>query len=734
MLLRGRCVKPRWIFVIVLVVFIAAIWVLWMFHVNTELAPIRVSAPKPIAQVDAPQPALDAVAKPDSVRERVHSEAARDEHSDATTISSSAKRLKVLVIDAATRAPLPGMRVEMHLGPAEQHLSDEDAKWLESEHSTGADGRVDYPRDVEGAVDVRAYDPDETLGSAVRSISSFADLHEDEITLELSPRNDVVFWMRIVDQNTHTPIAGAHDTRFASLSPVDPTHRFKTDASGLLFVRGPAWTSQPVQLDVPDHSMVFVQPVTGHEVPEKALEIEVWHSATVRALVLDMKGAPAVNARIQLETEPFRLWRPDPTLGWSAFTFPDWTRITDDAGRATFVDLPANVPVRVEVQSNPRWSPGTPLTLTPGETRDVLWNLRTGCRVGGRVIDHAGVPVARCEVWALKANMTNAIYFEAEAYGAPQHTARTDEQGRFTFPAVGAGKWWIGPGRVKQRAEGLVDDLAPFAQVVAIAETQTDAEVDLLVDRGLFVTGHVLAPAGKQVGKGVVVAQDMTRGGVMRTTWNEDGSFRTGPFMDCKLSVYAQSYSGLTDSETVEMQAGQSDVVLRLNLGASLSGRVVDEKGDPVGCRVLSGLRDEFGHSQQTIAEVPAGEEFEFTGLDAGTYDLAATTGDGKVGTLEALEVAEGTARHDLILRVVQGGRVRVRYEGSQDSGTVEVLVNGVPVSEGSIERGQATTFTAPAGKVLVRVQTWGADPIRERTVTVDVGVTTDVVIDYGAH
>jgi hypothetical protein len=114
-------------------------------------------------------------------------------------------------------------------------------------------------------------------------------------------------------------------------------------------------------------------------------------------------------------------------------------------------------------------------------------------------------------------------------------------------------------------------------------------------------------------------------------------------------------------------------------------------------------------------------------------YDIAATTSDGKVGTLVGLDLAEGASRRDLVVRVTQGGRVRVRYEGSKDEGRAEVLVNDVPVSSGRIERGKAVTFTAPAGKVLVRVETWGPDPIRERTVSVDVGVTTDVVVDYGA-
>jgi hypothetical protein len=161
---------------------------------------------------------------------------------------------------------------------------------------------------------------------------------------------------------------------------------------------------------------------------------------------------------------------------------------------------------------------------------------------------------------------------------------------------------------------------------------------------------------------------------------------------------------------------------------------VVDEKGEPVACKVLASKRTDLGYDNLHYAGLSPGEEFEFTGLETGVYSIAATTSDGKIGWLEDIDASEGGSRRDLMVRVVQGGRLRVSYEGSKDRGGVDVIVNGMPVSGGLVERGRPTIFTAPVGKVLVRVDTWGPDPIRERTVDVDVGVTTDVVIDYGAH
>lgn len=298
---------------------------------------------------------------------------------------------------------------------------------------------------------------------------------------------------------------------------------------------------------------------------------------------------------------------------------------------------------------------------------------------------------------------------------------------------MGAGQWKLGPGRVARGSPDVVDDVAPLGQVIGIAGAQTDAEIDLHVTRGLFVKGRVEPPPGRSVGAGFVIAADVERGLRMFQTWNVDGTFIVGPCVDGRFDLTAESHSGLGSSETVRVKPGQSDVVLRLHAGGSIEGRVLDGLGTSVGCVVVAGRREEFGSSLQ-YSEVPAGEPFRFTGLVAGVFDLAASTNDGRAGVLEGIDVADGAKLEGLVLRVIPAGSVRVRYEGPDRSAHADVLQHDVTVSGGHLDRGLPIVYTAPAGPVLVRVETSESNHILERTVTVDVGNTTEVVFDERPH
>jgi hypothetical protein len=276
-------------------------------------------------------------------------------------------------------------------------------------------------------------------------------------------------------------------------------------------------------------------------------------------------------------------------------------------------------------------------------------------------------------------------------------------------------------------------DTAPFAQILQIVAGQADSDLVIHVDRGLFVSGRVLAPAGAQLGEGFVVLDDHARALAVFEPWNADGTFVIGPLLSGTVTLTANSHSGHAQSEGVVAEAGQKNVVLQLRSGGSISGRVLDEEGRPVESSiVLSGHGAGADGMQTSVVE--SNKEFEFAGLDPGLFGLVAWTVDGRAAVLDDIDVAAGSAVKGVELHVVPAGHVRIRYVGPDRNGFVEVTRGSIQVASGGFARDVPTVLVAPPGMVRIRLLTSETHHILERTVEVKVGETSEVTIDEGAH
>jgi hypothetical protein len=647
--------------------------------------------------------------------------------------------VRILVVDRATRAPLPGMSVQITGGPIVlvADPSSSTLSWTGPILRTDATGHAEVERDAHSRdVHVRAWDPFGDKGSAIRELLLPHEIGDEDIVLELSPANDLDFWVRVVDAQTLEPIAGAYNTEWIPFElPTEelpprwtfPTGPKPSGADGLLHFTGPTWAKQTLRLSIPGHAGIVVHPEEGHEEAAKAFVVTTGRHATVRLHITDLDGLPLAGAIVGLGTKSRRQMRPIPDNPNEVTFYSHWSMVTDANGRVVLAELPPDVPLE-PVGATFGTKKMAELVLEPGEVRDVEWRVDGGT-LRGIVLDQHDEPVADCELWLKRCLVARPDYFDAQDSYQLERRVETDAGGRFAIPMIHGGKWWLGPGLVRPGAQ----EIAPFAQVVEENGGRLTQDLVLRVDRGLFIAGRVSPPTGEALMAGTIVVEDRERRLSMSAPWNADGTFVVGPLMSGRCYVTAVSASGHAPSRDALVEAGARDVELSLRAGATIRGRLLDENGALAQGTIRLNQR-EADSSGKCVQWTHTSGEFELKSVAAGRYALAATSNTRTVALLDPVVVAEGSGPVDVVLQLSPGGMVSVAYVGLERMGDVSVLKDGVEYSSGKMERSSPNLLFAPPGKVNVRLRIEDTGRVLERTVDVAPGPPTKVTFERDAR
>ena len=149
-----------------------------------------------------------------------------------------------------------------------------------------------------------------------------------------------------------------------------------------------------------------------HDAPEKAKVVLLSRAATLRARVLDVGRAPLAEGAVCLWTEGSRLAGSESreTYYYPAIARQEWRSATDPDGTCVVAELPPDVPLHVEIlRAGDVVRKDLPeVELRAGEVRYVEWNLGTGCRLVGSVVDQDGRGVAGQALWLQRATHARA--------------------------------------------------------------------------------------------------------------------------------------------------------------------------------------------------------------------------------------------------------------------------------------------------------------------------------------
>lgn len=243
--------------------------------------------------------------------------------------------------------------------------------------------------------------------------------------------------------------------------------------------------------------------------------------------------------------------------------------------------------------------------VKPGEVTNVRIELRAGARIQGTLLDDKGkvVPDGKIELSVTADGASWGGWLDRQKLTADD----IDSEGKFTFYGVRPGKITL-----TASATGYRDDTIELGEV---SDGEQRMGVALVVDQGRSISGMVRWPDGRP-GVGAVVQLEQESDMDAWAMWeaipsvrtDETGSFEiTGLTVDgtCRVVATLRPDGDLRpESDDVETDSGRtarrkprphawrarkdgvrpgnSDLILTLDSGASISGRVVNDIGEPV--------------------------------------------------------------------------------------------------------------------------------------------------------
>ena len=566
-----------------------------------------------------------------------------------------------------------------------------------------------------------------------------------ELEILVPTQDDVVLFGVLVDAENLRPVADGTlqiqgDRIFSSIhshaeQPDQPAERIELEGSpvragpdGRFQLGGKSWKHRAVSVTAPGYARTAFLLALGHSAAADPLEVRMWRSATLDVVVKDASGAPILGASLKLETRGNLLAQqgvlPD-------FYYPGdelWSSKTDALGNASLVDLPPRVPLELKVYKKGMGTraESEPLILEVGERRRIEISWGTGGRVQGQVLDGNGNPVAKRRMWRVPSEPARTRPMILERYGEPAGTTSTDEQGRFQFGDIPVGTWCIGLAPSSARGSSA---FPAYAEPVQVRWPGEDVELVLRVDAGLYLRGKVIDPSGAPVRRATVLGEHKGSSMGMQDETDKQGAFKLGPLPRGTWILQALELESVhAPPEPMQVEAGTEGIVLRMQVGASIEGKLVNGSAhESSDCFLVLSRIDE-----DSVCGTAGAEEgkFKFGGLVPGTYLISARDRTGSIGISREISLAAGQTVKDVEIELLRGAKLRLRYEGEAKYASYTIFSGGSPINFNSLEQGGSAEECVPTGAVEVR---W-ANPVLEVTkteaITIQVGEVREIVWD----
>jgi len=392
----------------------------------------------------------------------------------------------------------------------------------------------------------------------------------------------------------------------------------------------------------------------------------------VRGLVTDSQGRPVEGAEIRAKAAtrdpmdfPLNL-DPGPA---DTVTAADGSFALEDRSPGESLDLTA---------SHAGFGPGTaPGVAVPSEA-PVRIVLDANARVSGRAVDPDGRPVARASIFVSEERSVSMGGQSMMTSSGRFHRATSDEDGSFSVTDVS-------PGRIRVHAEAPRRQPAEL-EGVEVKPGQDLTGVDVVLRPGASVEGRVLAPDGTPVREAhVAVTQasqsDFSAFSSLSATTDGDGRYQIDGVAPGPQTLEARAEGYRRAARDVEVAAGNSTVDFRLERGLEVSGRVVDEAGNPLpGVQIVLVAGRNFMDAPRGITGGDG--TFRLGGVQDGTYRVSARKeGYAAFDPQAQMLTVAGSPVSGLEVKLSAGGTIAGKLSGLDLSqlSRVVILADGTP-------------------------------------------------------
>ncbi len=359
---------------------------------------------------------------------------------------------------------------------------------------------------------------------------------------------------------------------------------------------------------------------------------------------------------------------------------------------------------------------------------DVNIEVPAGGRIAGRVVDKS----TSQPVTSFDAGITRG---SAAVMRTPAMRAFTSDDGTFVIDGAPVGSHTLSvtaPGYVMARVPNI-----------NIESGKSIENIEVALDHGVRVTGHVTGPDGGPAG-GVLVRVDptaSTRGATTNdsfTLTDPDGAYVLDS-VDAGPATLAFSRSGLvTVRKSVTLSGSAAEVDAQLGSGASITGVVMLDGGAPVaGAEVRAfSAADVAGMSAQTDDS----GTFIMQGAPAGHYEITASRAGTGSATLRDVEIPSPAMLRLVIKRggIITGTITGLTPAELQSTSVQAWSPDSTSASASPDESGRYRIEGAAAGSVRVsasvRPLSGNARNAVTKVVQLDAGATVNVDFDFTAE
>ncbi|MCP3918520.1 MAG: carboxypeptidase regulatory-like domain-containing protein [bacterium] len=506
----------------------------------------------------------------------------------------------------------------------------------------------------------------------------------------------------------------------------DPTTT--TNGTGLFELSLEEWGDGSAIAASKERAAVIFGVVESFSSPETPKVIRLSRAARLTGRVDGLRASP-IPTWVRLSCSRYHL-NVDDTLPFLGGTDALWSGLISDSGTFTVDGIPAHTPLTAYVgqQHAVFLRQPAPLTFKPGETRTVQWKIGSGATVRIEVVDDSGTAQERVEVRLFAGSDLYGNWIEE--YDDAARRVATDASGRATIDDVMPGEWALGP--------APVSGLAPVATRFTVTPEMRELDVTLRVHGGIQIRGRVIGPGGESV-KRANVSASLADGQLhINENIERDGTFTLGPLPPGKFRLTANAYGAKTwrASEPLDVEAGTEGVELRLQLGGSVTVRLVD----PATGAALAGSASIHSVGGKGYRSVHAGNSTEFVlgGLATGLYHVIGTSKDGRIGALRDIQITEGHELGPFDVHVERAGSVRVLYTGPAEYASYTLEQSGVKFGMEGVRSGTSESTASPAGSVTVHLDVRpgttdaNGEPTKiQRSQTVVVAAGSETIVEF---
>jgi hypothetical protein len=392
--------------------------------------------------------------------------------------------------------------------------------------------------------------------------------------------------------------------------------------------------------------------------------------------VLDAEGRPVEGARVLAMAETDSARRTASSQGDGRFDLPGL-----EPGRYTLIARHASFAPSVL----------SGVSIEPDSSAEATLSLAAGVALSGRLVGSDERP------------RSGQVLLQELAGQVVSHTvgevvrAAAGADGRFRLENIptGASVFLVSsPGLVNRRLEL---DFSARETVVDLG--------DIVLEAGLSIRGRVRSTSGAPIADAQVWAHSQGRSSNVETRAESDGSFLIGGLASEPYRVGAHA-PGFSMSPGRAAVPGSDTIEISLSPAGSLTGTVVDERGQPCDTYYVTAHSSKGGGwdtgMQNNVVSLDG--RFQLEDLAEGSYVLQVIAPDHPPATVSNLAVVPGRTTDVGVVRLTRGGIVKglvTETSGAPVAGATVVVDE--PGLESATWQGGLESIADPSGAFEIR-------------------------------